>query len=212
MTRKGAATRLATFFVCLAPACGGNASHAPSADDSGRDAEHVLPSGWGSAGCPDLSPTVGAPCEGHRLCTYGDSLRGDCRSVVECNGEVWQDDSGECVPLPNEQCPANIPSGECAPTDADLVPLDPHTMDAGCLYDGTFCRCDCPNDGCVDDSPGEWNCEPTDMGICPANLPNLGEPCDGNGAECRYGDPCFTGGVVVCFDGIWSPTVFGCEE
>jgi hypothetical protein len=158
--------------------------------------------GTGSGGstgapCPVMEPIGGASCAGvpaGRRCTYGSSVRPECRDVWICNGSIWQTTKGIC-PQP--------PPGECGTTQPAQGTVCPTTDDV-CTYQDIICICsECPGGPCMTPPP-KWSCAPPPAAGCPAVAPNDGTACSMNGLSCTYGFPCSQAGAVVdCKNGTW---------
>ncbi len=163
--------------------------------------------------CPEIAPTPGSNCPIYGLyCTYGDSVRVDCRKGFGCSSHYQWNAGRECKEPPADYCPPNPGQGSCLvryPGGGDRF--------GTCAYpDGTMCVCEpCPNKLCQN-GPG-WECvaPPTTNG-CPRIIPNVGTPCQQQGLTCSYGVPCRDGrGLVICRSGTWFPTTnyaVGCDE
>ncbi len=148
--------------------------------------------------CPVTAPAAGASCAGvpdQVECTYGSSVRADCRDAWICEGGSWTSTSEGCTqPAPGE-CPTSEPvSGSVCGTTA-----------VNCVYNDDVCFCGCPGGpACM--VPFDWQCAapPTTPG-CPPIVPNEGTPCSAEGLECDYGLSCTaTGANVTCTDGLWT--------
>jgi hypothetical protein len=159
-------------------------------------------SGAAAASCPDSEPAEGQACSGAVDCSYGQSIRPDCRHRWGCVGGAWHAVSLACPQAPGGYCPPQEPMpSSCTPM--------PNAGDrAGCEYPGNiFCECACPSSGpALGCSPTEqWACygPPATPG-CPALVPNLGTACSVQGTQCAYGDPCNVGGLAVyCRAAVW---------
>jgi hypothetical protein len=151
--------------------------------------------GGASGGCPAAEPS-GGPCATAGLrCTYGDSVRPECRSDWTCSGGAWTTTKGVCIAPPPGHCPDASPAGaSCGGRDGDV-----------CTYGTTLCVCSqCPTGPCMAPPP-KWSCAAAPAGACPPSAPNDGTPCDAPGAHCSYGFPCGGSGAVVdCKDGRWT--------
>jgi hypothetical protein len=221
---------LAWASVMVMWACGGGRVTATGSDASasaagderaGETADAAGPgSGDGQSGsstdgglamapiCPDTEPTEGAPCLPTLDCSYGQSVRPDCRHRWNCGASspggtgAWHAVSLTCPEAPVGYCPPQ------QPTASTCTPMTNPNERADCEYPGNvFCQCACPytpqNPGCA--STEQWVCygPPTTPG-CPAVVPNLGTACSVQGTQCAYGDPCDVGGLAVyCRAGIW---------
>src|SRR5262249_35697181 len=143
-----------TVIILAASAC--------SSDDGG---------GGPAPPCPTAEPASGDACtkEGFR-CTYGESVRPDCRSAYVCT-------SGAGVADTYEGACADPPPGACGPTEPAYGDLCTGFDGATCTYGDDICFCTtCYTDDCM---LGEetWACPPTGAG-CPPVAPNDGTPCE----------------------------------
>jgi len=151
----------------------------------------------GSVTCPATEPTAGA-CSGlpsGLQCTYGTSVRPECRDQWICESGSWTTTKGGCVQPPAGDCPTTQPSSTtvCA-TQGDV-----------CTYGDTLCLCDSCVEGPCMAGATRWQCAapPTTTG-CPPAVPNDGTACTASGLECSYGYTCSqTGALVDCTDGVW---------
>jgi hypothetical protein len=154
--------------------------------------------GGGEVGgpCPPSAPLAeGDVCslpEGFR-CTYGDSVRPECRTAWTCNG-AWTATSGPCDEPPPGVCGSSQPGPQdmCAATNAV------------CVYGDSLCLCGC-GAGVLCTTPFNWFCTapPTTPG-CPEVVPNDGTLCAVPGVQCSYGDVCTPSGAMVsCTNGLW---------
>lgn len=166
--------------------------------------------------CPSAPPVNGSSCSENGIaCTYGDSLRLDCRTQAECFDNEWSVyDGSSCVQPPQATCPASPPDEGSACESIDSQGnLSTGDSAISCIYDtNTFCVCrECP-DGFCDDGPG-WECLPPPADDrCPSVSPNLGETCDVAGLSCEYGDPCLDDGSSrFCRNGYWHQGSFSCD-
>jgi hypothetical protein len=157
--------------------------------------------GGGTSGgpCPLAVPPLGASCAGvpdQFRCTYGDSVRPDCRNVRICSGGGWTTANVGCAMPPPGACPASEPS-----------PGMPCTGTVGqdfvCTYGDAICGCGCGGGFCG--VPFTWQCtDPPITPGCPATVPNDGTACSAATLECVYGDPCSPAGAIVdCTNGLW---------
>lgn len=150
----------------------------------------------GSTRCPASQPAEGSSCAGVRdqlQCTYGDSVRPDCRELWTCTGGVWTTVPSACTEPAQGVCGTSMPArlSTCA-SSGDV-----------CVFGAVLCEC---SDVCV--LPGaspHWECfNPPPNPGCPPVVPNDGTTCATEGAHCLYGDICDpTGMVVDCTDGLW---------
>ncbi len=150
-----------------------------------------------SGSCPATEPTTaGASCAGvpdQLRCTYGDSVRPDCRDAWVCSGGLWTTNHSVCVEPPAGVCGAAQPPAETVcPGMGDV-----------CTYGDDICYCGCSGGLCA--VPYLWQCSgsPTVAG-CPPVVPNDGTACSVEGADCVYGAVCSSAGAEVsCTDGRW---------
>jgi len=216
--RRAAAVVIALTSGVVPLTCGGHSSNcencgAPNSDGGGAGGSDT--SSEPGVRCPMAEPQEGAPCPGRLDCTYGDSLRPDCRRMFVCQdgsrGEttptVWSS-RPSCRPPPPDFCPINPPASErCVPI------ADPNER-APCEYPpDVVCSCPChlsPSaPGC--DLNQKWKCydPPAEPG-CPPSVPNLGSSCT-QGIRCEYGDPCEGWGMVTfCRGGLWEVGAASC--
>jgi hypothetical protein len=157
--------------------------------------------GTGSGGgtstgpCPLSPPTGSASCAGvpdQFQCTYGDSVRPDCRIAWICSNGSWETTGNTCIE------PADCGSSEPGPQTVCA------NMGDVCTYGDSICFCGCGG-GVACLPPVDWSCNgpPTTPG-CPAVVPNDGTPCNVPGVQCDYGEPCTqTNAVVACSNGLW---------
>jgi len=159
--------------------------------------------GTSTGPCPLSPPTGSTSCAGapdQFQCTYGDSVRPDCRAAWICTNGSWEATGSACI----------------EPTDCGSSEPGPETVCANmgdvCTYGDSICFCGCGG-GPVCAPPVDWSCNgpPTTPG-CPAVVPNDGTPCDAAGVQCNYGKQCTsTNAVVACSDGLWLwNTMIGC--
>jgi len=150
--------------------------------------------GTSTGPCP-ASPPTGTSCAGvpdQFQCTYGESVRPDCRTSSICDNGTWETAGGECIGPAD--CGSVEPGSQTVCTNMGDV----------CTYSESICYCGCGGGpACV--SPIDWKCAapPTTPG-CPAIAPNDGTPCTAAGVECTYGTPCTPSNAVVsCTNGLW---------
>ncbi len=179
---------------------GGSGTGAGAGTGAGTSAGNSTTGAGGSVAqgpCPVAEPTEASACTGvpdQFRCTYGESVRPECRDVWICSGGAWTTTKGECVQPPPGDCAATQPGPQtvCA------------NMGDVCTYGDTICECGCGG-GIACEPPVSWACSgpPTTPG-CPAAVPNDGTPCGAAGVECTYGDPCTQSGALVsCTSGLW---------
>jgi hypothetical protein len=150
----------------------------------------------GTSSCPGSEPTEGASCAGapaELRCTYGASVRPECRSVWLCTAGSWTTTHSACAPTGND-CGTTEPAPQTVCT----------TMGDLCVYGDSICYCGCGGGpACI--SPIDWKCAdpPTTPG-CPAVVPNDGTPCTADGVQCTYGTTCTPSGAQLsCTGGRW---------
>ncbi|HTM44393.1 MAG TPA: hypothetical protein VL137_05530 [Polyangiaceae bacterium] len=150
---------------------GSGGSTAGTTASGGTTATDGSAAGDYGSGCPAAVPADGAACTSdHRVCSYGDAPRGDCREVATCNAGQWTVQHPMCMqPSPPADCPAQPPAAmaTCA-QDQQL-----------CDYSGgTECVC-FSNLGWVCDSS-------TSSRGCPNTPPNAGTTCTNMTQQCSY--------------------------
>jgi len=210
------------FVLILAAACGSShvRSDAEVRDADGTDAADVAvdaavdaapstgPEGVLVDDCPRRAPTTGERCARTRLtCEYGDDWNPSCNTIASCwaGGPLdgtWQvqpseDDGCPTPPDLSAGCPAVLPGGECAESDASL---------GLCVYGESRCVCNPFSFG-----PGEimysWQCQAGPLeDSCPARRPRIGSACTDDGRSCTYA-VCGVGGGTYCTDGAWSQAI-----
>jgi hypothetical protein len=153
--------------------------------------------------CPPSEPS-GEACPGvpeGYLCTYGDSVRPDCRDAWTCQGGVWTTSFETCEQPPPGACPITMPSST----------MQCPEMGTTCTYDADICYCGCGG-GPVCTFPVDWQCgPPAGPPACPSIAPNSGTLCSFEGIECTYGVVCTPSGVVAdCTGGVWVWQEVGC--
>jgi hypothetical protein len=153
--------------------------------------------GAGSGLCPAAEPSGGSCAgvpEGFR-CTYGDSVRPECRDDWVCSNGQWVTTKGVCVMPPAGDCNFSAPpTGQICATEGGV-----------CTLDTTICICSSCSLGPCMVPPPKWSCAgpPTTPG-CPATVPNDGSGCEQEGLMCSYGLICSgSGAQVTCKDGAW---------
>jgi hypothetical protein len=138
------------------------------------------------------------------VCSYGDSVRVDCRDVWTCSAGIWDMGKTDCPMPPTGTCGSSAPAdGTTCSTQGDL-----------CTYGDTLCLCsECPGGPCMAPPP-KWTCSgpPTTAG-CPPIAPNEGSACSMDGLMCTYGFPCGGSGAnAVCSGGSWAWQGVGCPQ
>jgi hypothetical protein len=153
--------------------------------------------GTSPSGCPASAP-AGQPCTTPDLrCTYGDSVRPECRNEWICNGGTWVTTKALCLAAPPGECTTTVP------TDGTVCTTDGTVCD---YPDGTLCLCNACSTGPCAAPPPKWECTPPPTGPgCPAIVPNDGSPCSApEGTQCTYGIPCGpSGAIATCTNGAW---------
>jgi hypothetical protein len=154
--------------------------------------------GPGPTGCPATLPS--GSCAGVTdglECSYGDSVRPECRTTVSCDKGGWStvDPTGPCSPPPSD-CPATQPQNQ-----VDLCT----TMGDVCTYADTICVCDACALGPCMVPPVRWQCaNVSGPPACPSVIPNAGTACGTDGLSCTYGLLCAgSGRSVKCTGGAW---------
>lgn len=150
-----------------------------------------------SSGCPAGEPSPDAACSPVGIaCTYGDSVRPECRSLWLCTANGFAHVSEDCNAPPSGLCPSSPAtlSGDCP---------DPGAV---CAFDdGTICSCSlCHGGPCH--VTASWGCvAPPSTAGCPPIAPNEGTACSPESLECDYGDACSGSGAHArCTGGTWS--------
>jgi hypothetical protein len=194
--------KLALALVPLA-ACGVNVTvdGTGGSTTTGTPTTGTTPSGTttvtGTGPCPASEPAGGESCAGVPdpfNCSYGSSVRPECRDLWTCSGGTWTTAKTACVDPPPGACPASEPGTgvTCGTGTGDV-----------CVYGETLCYCGCyGGDFCG--APYQWVCAPppTTTG-CPAVAPNAGTPCSGL-LQCVYGAVCSPDeAVATCTLGFW---------
>jgi hypothetical protein len=158
--------------------------------------------GHWSPGCPDLPPTLGAPCSTEALeCEYGHAWWSvTCDTVVQCLQGAWSAD-----PLAGASLCSSEPGPNAlyCPPDQQAVTAGSTCPDAGivCYYgEGANCACSPAFGG----PTTTWVCVPG-YG-CPTTRPRLGSACAGS-QDCSY-EVCAYG--EQCTDGVWHSSGLGC--
>ena len=184
------------LVALLATSCGGSTSSSGTGGSGGSGATGGSGGSGGTSpsGCP-ASPPTGQSCNTPNLhCTYGDSVRPECRDEWACVSGHWAAGS-VCQHYTN--CPPASPSVGSVCSNEGQV----------CDYaDGTLCLCSSCSAGPCGPPPPHWQCAapPTTAG-CPKTVPNDGSKCSApEGTQCQYGNPCGPSGALVkCTSGAW---------
>jgi hypothetical protein len=180
--------------------------------------------GPGTSGqCPAALPTFDARCSAVDLtCTYGDSPRPSCRSIMTCGSiEMCNCGSDNCPPADCTKSPpawlGGGPGTGVGYTDrcAWTCPATPPAVGDRCTTgycpqsDGTQC-------GCIAfDSQGAptWACLPPPSDArCPRVAPLIGSACSIEGLACGNYDLCVTGSRVLCKSGTWVDNFGSCPH
>ena len=156
--------------------------------------------------CPPSPPAVGSPCGKDRfLCSYGNSVRFDCRQHFKCFHGTWTEyGDGGCSLPPPGHCPAQpMPGQYCTPAPTWSEHLYRKIMPA-CEYGSTTCVCPscgsrfefCPTRRHYPKQV--WVCigPPKDLD-CPELVPNVGDGCDEQAKRCAYGESCNGHGAIL---------------
>jgi hypothetical protein len=151
--------------------------------------------------CPGAAPAnAGCATDGLR-CSYGDSVRPECRPAWTCSGGRFADSSRSCPAPPAGFCPAAPPAkGQCG-TDGAVCAYTDATLCVCARCFGQLCQLE-PN----------WLCAPPPSNAgCPAAVPNDGSACAVDGVECVYGEECSGSGATArCADGTWHWVKIAC--
>jgi hypothetical protein len=151
--------------------------------------------GGNSVGCPKNEPVGGAFCNltAAPACSYGDSVRPECRDVWTCTAGVWSMAKTAC---------AQPPPGVCG--NASQEGMTCTAQGVVCTYGDTICMCDdCAAGPCMA-PPTIWQCITPPAAPCPMIAPNEGSPCVTFGAQCDYGFLCAgEGEEATCTNGSW---------
>ncbi len=148
----------------------------------------------GPSGCPLELPANDTTCLGLNglVCTYGDSLTPQCRTVLTCTavptGEVWG------VTPPDRDLCAGVGCPGAPPPSASECTVDGLTCG---FEDGLLCTCTTCTGGPCGPPPPQWVCGSPQAG-CPDVLPNAGTSCAGAEGSCDYGNPCAGGQATSC--------------
>jgi hypothetical protein len=150
--------------------------------------------GGSNGGCPVNEPVGGASCDltAAPACSYGDTVRPECRDVWTCAGGVWSTAKTAC---------AQFPPGVCGNMSQEGLTCT--TQGAVCTYGDTICMCDdCAAGPCM--APPIWQCISPPAAPCPMIAPNEGSACSTEGAQCDYGFLCAgEGEQATCTNGLW---------
>ena len=187
-----------TFLLTLLPllaieaaACGGNVNVGGAAGTGGTNDSSGASGSSGDLACPTTEPS-GQACDVASVrCTYGDSVRPDCRDDWTCLNGVWTTTKSVCAMFTT--CPAAQPAETSDCSDESEV----------CAYGNTLCECNACTGGPCMQTP-KWQCSSPPSSPCPAAVPNDGSACPQEGLQCNYGHPCgISGASVMCKDGAW---------
>lgn len=156
--------------------------------------------------CPETEPSGGDACTIPGLrCGYGDRPRPECRRHYECSQGRWTSTGvffvEPCREPPDGQCPAERPEHGTRCETASPWP---------CEYGNALCycpeACDTRLSGvpCKQEiGPKHWHCIPPPADpACPAKFPNVGQGCDRQGLQCKYGVLC-DAPRMFCRNGVW---------
>jgi hypothetical protein len=216
MDRRSCSLFTAGLALALA-GCHAEVDVAPTGDAGPSDAPVALQDG---SPCPVAVPSAQASCPSEVACEYGGDAHGACRTVATCGGSAgamkWT------VAPPAEGCAAPVNPAACPAAYLTLHPASACPIAGGklsCDYTEGRCACiPCTDEGGLS---AEWGCRPWDGAIalgsyapdasasCPADLPELGAPCDyPDQTLCQYAAQCVgvsLGHSVACADGYWQP-------
>lgn len=181
---------LALPFAAALVACGSSVD----TSTGGSTSTGTNTGGGASISCPAAIPS-GGTCttaeEGLR-CTYGDSVRPECRTDYTCTSGGWATTKNFCEP--------SLDCGTTDPTEGSAC-----TTEGVCEVGNDICVCTACAGGPCMPSP-TWSCAkpPTTAG-CPATVPNDGTSCTTEGLNCSYGLICAQSGAMVdCKNGRWT--------
>lgn len=159
-----------------------------------------------STKCPAEAPADGDPCpEVGLACEVDSGVVLVCRARVQCTQNGWLSVAPGCSsdPIPDPDCPASEPSGDCD------VAMDPGL----CTFGDTLCGCsDCLGGPCG--GQAQWVCAAPPDPPCPPVAPKLGADCTEEGLSCVYG-ACPLGGTSggrTCSEGAWVEDIVACPE
>jgi hypothetical protein len=185
------------FLFWSLAACSGSVE-VSSGGSSGSGGSGGSGASSGGPVCPAEEP-IGQACDVPAVrCTYGDSVRPECRNDWTCLNGQWTTTKSVC--LEPAMCPAAMPEGgsDCSP-QGDV-----------CTYDATICECNACSGGPCMPFP-VWSCHSPPGSGCPVIVPNDGSACDDPSLVCTYGEPCgLSGATVQCTDGAWLWVVIPC--
>jgi hypothetical protein len=200
----------ALFLLTLGAGCGssvvtgtggtGTGTQSTSTTGTQSTSTGTTSTGTGTpGGCPAAEPTGGS-CAGLQdglECTYGSSVRPECRDQWTCASGQWEEAGTACA--------MTTTCGTTEPTAGSVCQPSGAGGDV-CTYGNTICICDACTGGLCTSGPIMWLCvlPPATPG-CPAVAPNEGAPCTSNGLECTYGKLCSISGVETqCTNGVWT--------
>lgn len=154
--------------------------------------------------CPAAAPDTGSGCsEAGLICSWGEDPRFGCRTIESCISGQWASVGDSCSsrePL----CPREAPP----PADEGVAPCGEADLGITCVYGQQAYTC-APCEGYLCRNASFWQTTPL-TSICPATLPNFGEPCgapDGtvcNYNQCAKSETAVYGASLSCSAGAWT--------
>ncbi|MFT3773823.1 MAG: hypothetical protein QM820_51290 [Minicystis sp.] len=194
--------RVATSFLLLAAIAAVGCGSTVVAGTGGGSSTGTGTGGdtGGGSPCPAVDPIGGASAvsclgvpPGFR-CTYGESVRPECRREWICNNGFWSTTGNLCIEPPPDACNLAEPTSNSMCGDNE---------GAVCTYGPDICVCtSCAGGPCMQNAA--WFCAKAPTGNCPPIVPNDGTVCDQPGAVCSYGLFCSaTGTQAKCMNGLW---------
>jgi hypothetical protein len=158
----------------------------------------------GKSLCPAIAPTTGSECsEAGLICSWGEDPRFGCRTIQSCIGGQWAS-VGDSCPSREPFCPRAPP----APAGAGVAPCGEADLGITCVYGGQAYTC-APCEGYLCRNASFWQTTAL-TSVCPATLPNFGEPCDApDGTVCNYNqcaksESAVYGASLSCASGSWT--------
>jgi hypothetical protein len=176
-----------------------------------------------TARCPSAAPSLFATCPALGLsCTYGDSPRPSCRTIMGCGG-AQQCNCGSDVCPPSSCFTPEVwvgggPGSGVGLTDrcSWTCPATPPSVGQPCTPPGYCAQPDGTQCGCIGlDSQGGsvWTCLPPPSDPrCPLVAPLIGSACTDEGLACGNYDICVTGSRVLCTRGSWADDFGTCPN
>jgi hypothetical protein len=212
---------LALGGACSPPP--GNAGGGMGGGGAGGDAGGGKGGSGISAACPATLPTFDSSCPSLGLsCTYGDSPRPSCRSIMSCGGAQQCNCGSDICPPADCTTPAvwvgGGPGSGVGYTDrcAWTCPATRPTAGQPCTPPGYCADPDGTQCGCIAfDAQGAsvWACLPPPSDTrCPQVAPLIGSACADDGLACGNYDICVTGSRVLCKSGTWVDNFGSCPN